>query len=64
MIVRVETPRWVAGMIVKDGVIVECAPVLRRKFFGKSWIAARDILINLKSYEFYIIEPEGDDDEP
>lgn len=57
MTIRIETPRWVAGFVVRDGIVCEAAPILRREFLGKPWEEAKKLLLKRKSYQFFILQP-------
>lgn len=43
-LVRVVTPYFVAGLIVRDGRVVEAAPILRKKLLGATEDGARLVI--------------------
>lgn len=44
MLYRVVANKFVAGYRTEDGIVVECAPILRKWIMGKSWHEALKIL--------------------
>lgn len=44
MLYRVIAKKFVAGYRTEDGIVVECAPILRKWIMGKSWLEALKIL--------------------
>lgn len=44
MLYRVVAKKFVAGYRTEDGIVVECAPILRKWIMGKSWHEALRVL--------------------
>lgn len=44
MVYRVVAQKFVVGYRTEDGMVVECAPILRKWIMGKSWHEAFRIL--------------------
>lgn len=58
MLVRIEAPYFVAGLIVTDNTVTETAPILRKALLGKSRDQARTI-IKSKGWKATEIKPKA-----
>lgn len=48
MLYRVIAKKFVAGYSTQNGIVVECAPILRKWIMGKTWSEALNVLRNCR----------------